>query len=64
MSVSQVQRVNNMKNDIHFIRSTLKVTASEHLDVSEDLASTEPQKTIAELIQQDEEKSEENKETK
>lgn len=53
-----------MKNDIHFIQSTLKVTASEHLDVSEDLASTGPQKTIAELIQQDEEKTEENKETK
>lgn len=54
-----------MKNDIHFIQSTLKVTASEQLDVSEDLASLEPQKTIAELIQQDEEKTkEEDQETK
>jgi hypothetical protein len=54
-----------MKEDIKFIPSTLKVTASENLDVSQDLVSDEPEKTIAELIEKDEEKSEEeNKESK
>jgi hypothetical protein len=44
-----------MKDETQFIPSTLKVTASEHLDISKDL-ETEPEKTIAELIEEDEEK--------
>ena len=44
-----------MKDDPQFIPSTLKVTASENLDVSKDL-ETEPEKSIAELIEEDEEK--------
>ena len=44
-----------MKDETQFISSTLKVTASEHLDISKDL-ETEPEKTIAELIEEDEEK--------
>lgn len=45
-----------MKDDPQFIPSTLKVTASENLDVSKDL-ETESEKTIAELIEDDEEKT-------
>jgi hypothetical protein len=45
-----------MKEDISFIPSTLKVTASENLDISKDLEA-ETTKTIAELIE-DEEKDE------
>jgi hypothetical protein len=44
-----------MKDKPQFIPSELKVTASENLDVSKDL-ETEPEKTIAELIEEDEEK--------
>jgi hypothetical protein len=46
-----------MKEDIPFIPSALKVTASENLDISKDL-ETETTKTIAELIEEDEEKDE------
>lgn len=42
-----------MRDDPHFIPSTLKVTASENLDVSQDL-QTESDKTIAELLNPDE----------
>lgn len=46
-----------MKDDPLFIPSTLKVTASENLDISKDL-ETESEKTIAQLIEDDEEKTE------
>lgn len=60
MFVSQVPKVNNfMKEDPQFIPSELKVTASENLDISADLQA-ESDKTIAELIDKDEEKNEEN----
>jgi len=46
-----------MKDNPTFIPSTLKVTASENLDISKDL-ETESEKTIAQLIEDDEEKTE------
>lgn len=49
-----------LKNHHHAL-STLKVTASENLDVSADLASSS-NKSISELL--DEEKKENNKEDK
>jgi hypothetical protein len=48
-----------MPPEYNFVSSTLKITASEHLDVSKDLESTST-KSIAQLL--DEEKEEDTKE--
>lgn len=47
-----------MKNEdyVHIIGSTVKVVASEQLDITEDLANNnEDNKTIAELLHEEEE---------
>lgn len=45
-----------------FVNSTLKVVASEELDVSKDLEQTAPNKSIAELLNDSTKESDEPKE--
>lgn len=46
------------KNYVHIIGSTVKVVASEQLDITQDLANNnEDNKTIAELLHEEEEQT-------